>query len=282
MRIDLHVHSNASDGTDAPADVMRRARAARLDVVALTDHDTTVGLAAAAAALRPGLVLVPGIELSCQLDFHSVHLLGYLFDPAHPGLAAECAAIRESRRSRAETMVARLAGLGVPVTWEQVAAVADGGVVGRPHIARAMVAAGAIEHFEQAFTERWLAPGGRAYANRYAPPPARGIELVRAAGGVPVLAHPRAGRGWQLPGERLADLAAAGLVGLEVDHPDHEAHDRAELRRLATTLGLLTLGSSDDHGSLTGHRMGCETTSQGEFERLVALATGAKPIRSAR
>ncbi len=282
MRIDLHVHSNASDGTDAPAEVMRRARAARLDVVALTDHDTTAGLRDAAEALPPGLVLVPGIELSCQLDSHSVHLLGYLFDAAHPGLAAECAAIRESRRRRAESMVARLADLGVPLTWEQVATVAGGGVVGRPHIARAMIEAGVIGHFEQAFTKQWLAPGGRAYVCRYAPPPTKGIELVRAAGGVPVLAHPRAGRDWHLPDERLADLAAAGLAGLEVDHPNHEAQDRAELRRLATTLRLLALGSSDDHGSLTGHRVGCETTSPGDYERLVALATGAKPIRSAR
>ncbi|MGE5290597.1 MAG: PHP domain-containing protein [Micromonosporaceae bacterium] len=282
MRIDLHVHSSASDGTEAPAEVMRRAGAAGVDVVALTDHDTTAGHEEAAAALPPGLTLVPGIELSCRVGSHSVHMLGYLFDAAHPGLAAECAAIRESRRTRAADMVGRLAALGVPVTWEQVTALAGGGVVGRPHIARAMMAAGVIDRFDQAFTSEWLAPGGRAYVSRYAPPPAKGIALLTAAGGVPVLAHPLAGRGWRLSGDQLAELAAGGLAGLEVDHPDHDPAQRAELRQLANGLGLIAVGSSDDHGSITGHRIGCETTSADGYQRLLALATGATPVRSAR
>lgn len=280
MRIDLHVHSTASDGTDPPAEVMCHARAARVDVLALTDHDTTAGLGEAAAALPPGLTLVPGIELSCRLDSHSLHLLGYLCDPADPALAAECARIRASRRDRAEAMVARLRALGVPVTWQQVADIAGGGAVGRPHVARAMVAAGVIGRFEQAFTKQWIAPGGRAYVGRYAPGPAEAIGLIRAAGGVAVLAHPRAGRrGWQLSAAQLGGLAAAGLVGVEVDHPNHGPTQRAELRGLADELGLLAVGSSDDHGSLTGHRIGCETTSPVAYERLVSLATGARPVQ---
>ncbi len=282
MRIDLHVHSSASDGTEPPGEVMRRARAAGVDVVALTDHDTTAGLGEAARALPGGLTLVPGMELSSLLGSRSVHLLGYLFDPAEPALAAECARIRESRRDRARGMVTRLRELGVPVTWEQVAQIADGGTVGRPHVARAMLAAGAIRTFGDAFTKDWIAPGGRAYVDRYAPDPVRAIGLIRAAGGVAALAHPRAGRGgpW-LPVRRLAEFAAAGLAGIEVDHPDHDRAQRAELRRVAGELGLLVLGSSDDHGSLTGHRIGCDTTSRGDYERLLALATGAEPIRGA-
>ncbi len=278
VRIDLHVHSSASDGTDPPAEVMRQARAAGVDVVALTDHDTTAGLGEAARALPAGLTLVPGIELSCLIGPHSVHLLGYLFDPADPGLAAECAKIRESRVVRAKDMVARLRALGVPVTWQQVTEMAAGGAVGRPHVARAMLATGAIKRLDEAFTAAWIAPGGRAYVGRYAPDPARAIGLLRAAGGVAGVAHPRAGRDWRLTMERLAELETEGLAAVEADHPDHDQAERAQLRREASELGLLVLGSSDDHGSLTGHRIGCETTSPGEYARLIALSTGSKPI----
>ena len=159
MRADLHCHSTASDGTCPPAEVMARARTAGLDVIALTDHDTIAGHAQARRALPRGLTLVPGIELSCRLRGHSVHLL---------------------------------AGLGAPVTWEQVTSIADGGVVGRPHIARAMVAAGVVESPDEAFGPQWLGAGGRANVTRYAPDPLRAITLIRAAGGVAVLAHPAA------------------------------------------------------------------------------------------
>src|SRR5260370_19560894 len=140
MRIDLHVHSSASDGTDPPAEVMRGRHTAGVDVVALTDHDPTAGLGEAAGALPSGLTLVPGIELSSLLGARSVHLLGYLFDPAEPDLASECAKIRESRRDRAQGMVTRLRALGAPVTWHQITEIAGGGTVGRPHIARTMLA----------------------------------------------------------------------------------------------------------------------------------------------
>jgi predicted metal-dependent phosphoesterase TrpH len=272
VRIDLHVHSSASDGTDPPAEVMRRAGQAGLDVVALTDHDTMAGHAEAARALPPGLALIPGMELSCRLAGHSVHLLAYGTGPADPELAAECAAIVESRRSRGRRMVERLRDLGVAITWPQVEALATGGVVGRPHIARAMVAAGAISEPAQAFTPEWIGDGGRAYVSRYALDPVRAIGLISAAGGVAVLAHPGAvSRGWKIPGEAIARLAGAGLAGLEVFHPDHDAAERSRLEILAARLDLVPSGGSDDHGSLTGHRIGAETCPPPSYERLMAL-----------
>ena len=190
MRIDLHSHSTASDGTDPPAEVMRRARGAGLDVIALTDHDTMAGHDEARRALPPGLTLVPGMELSCRLDGHSVHLLAYHADPAQAELAGQLHAITTDRLRRGRDMVDKLRELGVDITWEQVAAIAGDAVVGRPHIARAMVAAGAIASTAQAFTPDWIGPGGRAYVSRYALDPERAIRLVSAAGGVSVLAHP--------------------------------------------------------------------------------------------
>jgi 3',5'-nucleoside bisphosphate phosphatase len=280
MRADMHSHSTASDGTSSPAEVMRRASAAGLDAIALTDHDTVAGHRAAAEALPPGLTLVPGMELSCRLDGHSVHLLGYLFDPADAELAAECARIRESRLHRARAMVDRLAELGAPVTWEQVSALAGDGVVGRPHIARAMVDAGVISSPDEAFGPDWIGTGGRAHVTRYALDPARAIGLISAAGGVTVLAHPRAGaRGWMMPDDAIADLAAAGLHGIEVWHPDQGQEQRALLTALAVELGLVASGGSDDHGALTGYRIGCETIAPEEYQRLLSQATGAAPVR---
>jgi 3',5'-nucleoside bisphosphate phosphatase len=275
VRIDLHSHSNASDGTDPPAEVMRRARAAGLDVIALTDHDTLAGIGQARRALPPGLTLVPGMELSCRLDGHSVHLLAHHADPAYPALAEQLHAITTDRLRRARDMVGKLRELGVDITWEQVAAIAGDGVVGRPHIARAMVAAGAIARPDQAFTAEWIGPGGRAYAARYALDPEEAIRLVTSAGGVSVLAHPgSAQRGWVIGDAAVAHLAGAGLGGLEVFHPDHDHAERLRLSALAASLGLVSSGGSDDHGRLTGHRLGCETTPVGEYERLMSLAGG--------
>jgi 3',5'-nucleoside bisphosphate phosphatase len=276
VRIDLHSHSTASDGTDPPAEVMRRARAAGLDVIALTDHDTLAGHDEARRALPPGLTLVPGMELSCRLDAHSVHLLAYHVDQAHPGLAEQLRAITTDRIRRGRDMVAKLRELGVDITWEQVAEIAGGGVVARPHIARAMVAAGAIAAPEQAFTPEWIGSGGRAYVSRYALDPEEAIRLVSSAGGVGVLAHPGASqRGWVIGDEDVERLARAGLGGLEVAHPDHDDAERLRLAALAASLGLVSTGGSDDHGSLTGHRLGCETTAPEQYERLMSLAAGA-------
>jgi 3',5'-nucleoside bisphosphate phosphatase len=282
MRADLHSHSSASDGTEAPAEVMRLAAEAGLDVIALTDHDTVAGHRAAAAALPAGLTLLPGMELSCRLEGHSVHLLAYLFDPANERLAGEMAEIRESRLFRARTMVSKLAELGAPVTWDQVSEIAAGGVVGRPHIARALVDAGVVPTVADAFTPEWIGPGGRAHVARYALDPARAVRLVRGAGGVSVLAHPRgSARGWRTPDEVIEELAGAGLTGIEVFHPQHDERERAALSELANRLGLLISGGSDDHGDLTGYRIGTEVAPDGTYERLIEQATGAVPVTAA-
>ena len=275
VRIDLHVHSNASDGTDDPAEVVRRAHAAGLDVMALTDHDTQSGVGAARAAADAGLTLVPGMELSCQFDGRSAHLLGYLFDPDNGELAAETAQIRDDRTYRAKAMVAKARELGADVSWDQVAAIADGAVVGRPHIARALAAAGVVETPADAFTADWIADGGRAFADRYAVGLPRGIALIRSAGGVPVLAHPRS-PGYEISDEVIAELAHAGLCGIEVFHPDHDQAERARLTALAQSLGLIATGGSDDHGSFNNHGLGLATTPAEEYELLLALA-GPRP-----
>ena len=269
MRADLHVHSTASDGTDPPAEVMRRAAWAGLDVVALTDHDTVAGHAEARAAAGP-VTLLPGMELSCRLDGRSLHMLAYLFDADQPELAAELTRIRDDRVLRARAMVDSLAGLGVDVSWEQVAAIAGQAVVGRPHIARAMAESGAIASPREAFTRDWIADGGRAYVGRYALDPARAIGLVRAAGGVTALAHPRAGRDTWVTNEQISRLAAVGLAGLEVFHPDQSQAERARLIALAHDLALVTTGGSDDHGSLTDYRLGGETTSGEAYQDLLS------------
>jgi len=269
MRADLHVHSTASDGTDPPAEVMRRAARAGLDVVALTDHDTVAGHAEARAAAGP-VTLLPGMELSCRLDGRSLHMLAYLFDADQPELAAELTRIRDDRVLRARAMVDKLAGLGVDISWGQVAAIAGQAVVGRPHIARAMADSGAIASPREAFTRDWIADGGRAYVGRYALDPVRAIDLVRAAGGVTVLAHPRAGRDTWVTNEQITRLAAVGLAGLEVFHPDQSEAERARLIALAHDLALVPTGGSDDHGSLTGYRLGGETTSAEAYQDLLS------------
>jgi predicted metal-dependent phosphoesterase TrpH len=284
VRIDLHVHSNASDGTDDPAEVVRRARDARLDILALTDHDTLAGIAEATAALPVGLTLVPGMELSCALEreepetgHRSVHLLAYLTEPADPALCAETSRIRDDRVYRAKGMVARIQELGGSLTWEQVTRIAGDAVVGRPHIARAMAEAGVVGQPSDAFTLDWIADGGRAFVDRYAIPIDRAVALVHAAGGVPVLAHPRS-PGYEVPDEVIARLAAAGLVGLEVNHPDHDQSERTRLLSLATQLALLVTGGSDDHGSFNNSGLGREVTPPESYERILSLATGAKPV----
>jgi predicted metal-dependent phosphoesterase TrpH len=278
VRIDLHVHSTASDGTRPPAEVMACAAAAGLHVVALTDHDTTAGWAEASAALPDGLTLVPGAEISCATGDPRVglHLLAYLFDPSEPALSAELAALRDDRTRRATAMVERLRTLGAPVEHAVVAELAGDGVVGRPHIARAMVEAGVVPHAAAAFTQEWIGDGGRAWVAKHALDPIEAIGLVRNAGGVTVFAHPAASRrGALVDDDIVAAMAEAGLGGLEVDHPDHDDDDRRRLRELAAAYDLLVTGSSDDHGTFTGDRLGCETTDRDQYEALVARAEPA-------
>ncbi|WP_430741888.1 PHP domain-containing protein [Streptomyces sp. P13-3-3] len=279
MRIDLHTHSTASDGTDTPAELVRKAAAAGLDVVALTDHDTTRGHAEALAALPQGLTLVTGAELSCRLDGVSMHLLAYLFDPEEPALLAERELVRDDRVPRAKGMIAKLNELGVPVTWEQVARIAGNGSVGRPHVASALVELGVVDSVSDAFTPEWLADGGRAYVPKHETDPFEAVRLVKNAGGVAVFAHPAAvKRGRTVPDSAIAELARAGLDGIEVDHMDHDPGTRARLRGLAGELELLVTGASDYHGSRKTCVLGEFSTDPEVYGEITRRATGAFPV----
>ncbi|MEU5208276.1 PHP domain-containing protein [Streptomyces sp. NPDC020742] len=281
MRIDLHTHSTASDGTDTPAELVRGAAAAGLDVVALTDHDSVAGYAEARAALPAGLTLVTGAELSCRIDGVSLHMLAYLFDPAEPELARERELVRDDRVPRARAMVGKLRDLGMPVTWEQVERIAGGGAVGRPHLATALMELGVVGSVDEAFTSL-LAGDGPAYVEKHELDPFEAIRLVKAAGGATVCAHPLAvKRGRCIPESVLAELAAAGLDGIEVDHMDHDGPTRARLRALAAELNLLTTGSSDYHGSRKTCRLGEYTTDPEVYGEIVRRATGAFPVPGA-
>jgi predicted metal-dependent phosphoesterase TrpH len=279
VRIDLHCHSTASDGTDTPAELVRKAGAAGLDVVALTDHDTTRGHAEAIAALPEGLTLVTGAELSCRLDGVGMHMLAYLFDSEEPELLAERELVRDDRVPRARAMIVKLNALGVPVTWEQVARIAGGGSVGRPHVATALVELGVVPAVSDAFTEQWLADGGRAHVEKHETDPFEALRLIKGAGGVAVFAHPAAAkRGRTVPESAIAELAAAGLDGIEVDHMEHDTATRARLRGLAKELGLLTTGSSDYHGSRKTCVLGEYTTDPEVYGEITRRATGAFPV----
>ncbi|WP_156725920.1 PHP domain-containing protein [Streptomyces apocyni] len=282
MRVDLHTHSTASDGTDTPAELVRHAAAVGLDVVALTDHDTTRGHAEAIAALPAGLTLVTGAELSCRLGGVGLHMLAYLFDPDEPELLRERELVRDDRVPRAQAMIGKLRELDVPVTWEHVARIAGDGSVGRPHIAEALVELGVVRTVSDAFTPDWLADGGRAYVEKHELDPFDAIRLVKAAGGVTVFAHPLAvKRGEVVPESVIAELTAAGLDGIEVDHMDHEPATRARLRGLASDFGLLPTGSSDYHGSRKTCVLGEFTTDPEIYGEITRRAAGAFPVPGA-
>ncbi|MGW9403082.1 PHP domain-containing protein [Arthrobacter sp. NPDC055585] len=276
MRIDLHTHSNVSDGTEAPGAVMASAAAAGLDAVALTDHDSTAGWGEAAEAARAlGLVFVPGMEVSCRTeDGISVHVLSYLHDPSHPGLLAEIAKSRTARVSRAERMVERLAE-DYPISWADVQEqVAPGATIGRPHIADALVAAGVVPNRSAAFTGI-LTARSRYFVAHYAPDPADAVRLIREAGGVPVFAHPEASSRGRVVGEpTYRKMIGAGLAGLEIEHRDNPEDGRAYLRRLAEEHSLLVTGSSDYHGTGKPNLLGENTTSAEVLERIAELGTG--------
>ncbi|MDQ1484879.1 MAG: 3,5-nucleoside bisphosphate phosphatase [Actinomycetota bacterium] len=286
MRIDLHVHSNASDGTDAPRDVVMKAHALGLGGVALTDHDTVGGYADALAGVQSladsgsaAFAFVPGVEISCMHDGISLHVLGYLFDATDAELAQELELLRTDRVRRARAMVDKLVALGAPISWQQVSDVAGAGVVGRPHVARALVAAGVVDDVAGAFVPDWIGDGGRAYVEKYSLTPHRAIALVKAAGGVTVFAHPAASaRGRVVDVGAIESFTAAGLDGLEVDHPDHDEPTRARLRSLARDLGLLVTGSSDYHGSVKETPLGANTTDPDVFDAIVERATGARVV----
>jgi hypothetical protein len=279
--IDLHTHSTASDGTDTPEQLVAAAHRAGVDVLAITDHDTTGGWDEAAAALPTGMRLVRGAEFSCVSPTGreerpvSVHLLGYLFDPTHPAIVAEQSRLRDERVVRLARITEKMAADGYPVDVESVfALVPDGTSAGRPHLARALVGAGVVESVNEAFATL-LHNGSPYYVPKADTPVERAIAMVRAAGGVAVFAHAFARRrGRVVEPSVIADLAAVGLGGVEVDHPDHTPEDRELLRELAAAHDLVTTGSSDYHGTNKITPVAVEHTDPDALDALVARTSG--------
>jgi predicted metal-dependent phosphoesterase TrpH len=278
VRIDLHTHSRASDGTDTPAGLVRAAVDAGLDVVAITDHDTADGWAeAGAAAVELGIELVRGMEISTTHRGRSVHLLAYLPDPTYPPLAGELDRVLSGRASRVPAMLQQLHRHGIEITEDDVRRASDGTAApGRPHIADALVTLGVVPDRTEAF-HRYLGAGKVAYVDRYAAPLEATIRYVTEAGGVAVIAHPWGRGGLGRPDEAtLAALHEVGLAGIEVDHEDHDPPTRERLRAIARNLGLVATGSSDYHGvGKTDHELGCNTTAPEEYARLMELARAA-------
>jgi 3',5'-nucleoside bisphosphate phosphatase len=276
VRIDLHTHSDRSDGTTTPTELLRRAAEQGIDVLALTDHDTTEGWAEAVdAALREGVTLVRGIEVSCKLEGSSAHLLAYLPDPTYEPLTLELERILDGRNARLPATLAKLQRLGIEISEDDVRrAAGDAAALGRPHVADALVEKGVVEHRGEAF-DNYLGSRGPAYVQRYAPTLEAMLHTVAGAGGVAVLAHPWAKRHdfEALDEARFASLKEEGLVGVEVDHQDHDEETRDRLRGIARNLGLVVTGSSDYHGEgKLDHELGCNTTDPDELSRLVELA----------
>jgi len=273
MRIDLHTHSTRSDGTDTPAELVRKAKAAGLDGVALTDHDATEGWAEAQqAADEVGIRLIRGIEISTTFHGSSVHLLGYGFDPGYEPLVEELGRVLGGRTQRLPRLLDKLAQHGMPLTEQEVLAVAgDAAAWGRPHVADAMIAKGYIKDRDEAFRD-WLVPGKPAYVGRYSADLFDAIRLLCEAGGRAVIAHAwaRDSRD-KITASVFGRLAEAGLAGIEVDHPDHDEQDRADLAAIAADLGLARTGSSDYHGTGKGpaFHLGANTTAPDQLELLL-------------
>ncbi|KAA1422646.1 PHP domain-containing protein [Mumia zhuanghuii] len=272
MLIDLHTHSRRSDGTDSPTELVENAARAGLDVVALTDHDAMTGWdEAQAAADRVGVTLVKGLEISCRYQHRGVHLLGYEPDPTDTALLVELERVLGGRQDRLPKTIARLQDLGIDIDEADVLAVSgDAAATGRPHVADALIAKGVVLNRDEAF-ERFLMPGRPAYVDRYAADLEEMIRLLVAAGGRPVIAHPwtRQSRS-VLTADAVARLVDVGLVGLEVDHNDHDADTRARLRAIAHELDLVVTGSSDYHGTgKIGYDLGVNTTAPDQAARLL-------------
>ena len=242
-RIDLHAHTSYSDGMLTPEALIAHARERNLAAIAVTDHDSVDGLGEARVAAGSTLEVVPGIEISTAMNGLDLHILGYFVDPQDEELIARLARFRQERLDRALAIVERLRVLGAPVDADQVMASAGPGVVGRPHIADALVRAGHVESLEAAF-RRFLGPRGEAFVARPAFRPEDAITLIDRAGGLSVLAHPGAG----LAVSMIEHLASEGLRGIEVWHPQHGPTTVRHYRTLATKLGLLETGGSDFHG----------------------------------
>ena len=270
---DLHTHSTCSDGTQTITQNVAMAIERGLDGIAITDHDTTAGYAEAyAAAEGTDLEIIPGIEFSAEYEGASLHVLAYFLDPENPELKTELKRLTDTRFRRGELMVEKLQELGYDISFERVREIAGDDLIARPHIAQAMVEAGIVAEEKEAF-DRFISDGGIAYVPKHALDPVDALELIKGAGGVCVLAHPAMWKGnGSVPDSLIEQMANAGMVGLEVNHPDHDTEQRAYYSVLAHRLGLIPTGSSDCHGARYGYRLGCDTTDADRVAELRHLA----------
>ncbi|REJ07622.1 PHP domain-containing protein [Microbacterium bovistercoris] len=275
---DLHLHSNHSDGTQAPAEVVRQAHAHGLRTVALTDHDRTSGWDEAGdEAVALGMTFIPGMELSAKHEWRSVHVLGYLFDPADAALLAETTRIRDDRIGRAERIVRNISR-DYDLTWEDVIGQTAGdATIGRPHIADALIARGIVIDRGEAF-DGILHPRTGYYEPHYAPDPLTAVRLITDAGGVAIIAHPAtAGRDRMMPLPFIERLIDAGLAGFEIEHRENTEQGKRMLRDIAARHELIVTGSSDYHGAGKPNIPGENSTGADMLARLVARGTGSSP-----
>ena len=266
---DLHTHSSCSDGTNTPAENVALALERGLSGIAVTDHDTTEGLDEAfAAAEGTGLEIVPGLEFSAEYQGASLHVLSYWVDPMNAPLREELQRLTDTRFRRGEMMVEKLQELGYDISFDRVRELADDGVIARPHVAKAMVEAGIVPTEKEAF-DRFISDDGIAYVPKHALDPIDSLDLIAGAGGICVLAHPGMWKGaGSVPDELIEQMAEGGMVGLEVDHPDHDETQRAYYHEVARRLDLIPTGASDCHGARYDYRMGCDTTDAERFAEL--------------
>jgi predicted metal-dependent phosphoesterase TrpH len=270
FRVDLHLHSTASDGRFSPAELVRKAVDEGLTVISLTDHDTVDGVAPALEAARAfaQLRLIPGIEISTDISGGEVHILGYFIDHFDGSLQAALEQMRNSRWERARRMVTRLEELGCPLEWERVQEIAGSGVIGRPHIAQAMLERGHIESFKEAFT-KYIGRDGPAYVEREKVTPAGAVELVIQAKGLPVLAHPLT---VSEPEQMATELKAVGLVGIEAYYAGYNAEDIERLVSMADRHNLITTGGTDYHGLDADTSIGGVDIPEESLKNLLSLA----------
>ena len=278
--IDLHTHTNCSDGTDSPRELVNKAIVQGLEVLGLTDHDTTSGWQEATETLRGSLKLVLGSEISCLTnDGVSVHMLGLLFDPEHEEMQRVLEETRDGRLPRMRKMIEKMRAEGMDISLEDVElAMPPGATMGRPHLADALVAKKIVKSRDEAFVDL-LHNESRFYVSHAAPTPVEAIALIRRAGGVAVIAHPFASlRGHILKVQDFSELVAAGLNGIEVDHRDQNPDERAMLRTIAHELDLVVTGSSDYHGTGKLNSLAENHTHREQWEKLESQANARRVV----